>query len=155
MLLDMRFTPYAPRTIRSRGVIESGGHRIKVYTIAFGERSIAWETFEPALASALGTLPPPAPERGRPGLGFVVAHQGRTGDYLVLGSWDRENELSTQVFVRDAGSFRAARDGESFCVWDLEVVWHERCAYVASLLAKDAASPEEAYLSSFLTTPRA
>ena len=34
-----------------------------------------------------------------------------------------------------------------FCVWDLEILWHERNAYVRTILSPEGASPE-AYLSS-------
>lgn len=49
--------------------------------------------------------------------------------------WDRESELPTRVSVASKsppGAWRAAT-GESFCVWDMEVLWFERQAYVATL----------------------
>lgn len=42
--------------------------------------------------------------------------------------------MPTRVFLRDRGNWRPARDGESFCVWDLEIMWHERCAYIRTML---------------------
>lgn len=80
-------------------------------------------------------MPRPAVGDGRPGVGFAILHQGRTGDYLILGWWDRENELPTRVFIRDADGWRPANGGESFCVWDLRVLWWEREAYVGTVLA--------------------
>lgn len=73
--------------------------------------------------------------QGRCGAGFLIEHQGNSLDYLVLGWWDRENELPLRVYVRDAGTpWRAARGGESVCVWDLQVVWAERPAYVGTVM---------------------
>jgi hypothetical protein len=76
----------------------------------------------------------PAVAPGRPGLGFAILHRGRTGDYLILCWWDHENELPTRVWVRDESGWRPARS-ESTCVWDLRVLWWEREAYVATVLA--------------------
>ena len=73
----------------------------------------------------------------RPGVGFAISHQGNGADYAVLGWWDNENELPLRVVVRPQtpdGSWRPARDGESVCVWDLEVIWFERQSYVQTLL---------------------
>jgi hypothetical protein len=49
--------------------------------------------------------------------------------------FNRENELPTRVFVRADDGFRPAMRGESFCVWDLRLIWSEREAYVATALA--------------------
>ena len=116
-----------------------------MYSIVYGESLWNASAFEAGVELALRELPQPAHASGRPGLGFVVCHQGCTGDYIVLSWWDRENELPIRVFVREGESWRPARDSESVCVWDLEVIWHERCAYVETMLREDVAQPDEEY----------
>jgi hypothetical protein len=49
---------------------------------------------------------------------------------------------------REGARWREARD-ESFCVWDLEVIWHERNAYVEHMLKPATARPDR-YLVDFL-----
>jgi hypothetical protein len=99
---------------------------------------------------AEAALPRPAISDGRPGLGFLIAHQGRTAAYVVLGWWDQENELPIKVFVRRGDDpWRPARDAESICVWDLEVLWAEREAYVQAMLRPDGSDPA-AYLERVL-----
>ena len=74
----------------------------------------------------------------RPGVGILIAHQGRGCNYVVLGWWDRENELPLRIFVNNEVSPQGWRqnDGsESICVWDLEIIWKEREAYVATVLS--------------------
>jgi len=44
--------------------------------VIYGGRTVDVEDFEPAIEMTLGVLPNPDPE-GR-GLGFPIAHQGRT-----------------------------------------------------------------------------
>ncbi len=133
--------PYAPRAIRFLGVREAGPWRLKTYTVSCGDGAVDLRGFGPAIAFAERALPAPDESRGRPGLGFVIAHQGRTADYLVLGWWDHENELPLRVWVRAPGagadSWREAREGESVCVWDLEVIWAERQAWVGAMMGRE------------------
>lgn len=142
------FVPYQPRPIQFHGLRDVHGQWLKLYSIRYGAEAIRWQVFEGGLNLAFAEVPEPDLARGRPGLGFVIAHQGRTGDYTVLGWWDSENELPLRVFVRDGAGWRPAQGGESVCVWDLEVIWHERQAYVTTLLA--GGSPD-AYLATALT----
>jgi hypothetical protein len=80
-------------------------------------------------------MPQPAVTLSRPGVGLLIFHQGATGDYVVTSWWDNENEMPTRVFVRESNTWRPAAESESFCVWDLKIMWHEREAYVRTLLA--------------------
>ena len=141
--------PFAPRPIRFRDVLTHDGWRLKRYAISAGpaagvvdahaDVAIAdWPEFAEGRALALGALPMPAETTGRRGVGFLVEHRGAGADYLVLGWWDRENELPVRVVVRDhapGAVWRPARASESFCVWDLQVMGFERDAYVATVLA--------------------
>jgi hypothetical protein len=72
---------------------------------------------------------------GRPGVGFAILHQGATIDYFGLYWWDGQIELPARVYVRGPKGWRLAAGGESFCVWDLRVIWWEREAYVTTVLA--------------------
>lgn len=145
-LLASNFTPYAPRPIRFLGIQNAETHLLKKYSIAFGDRPFDGTTFESAITSlAIPSLTMRARARNLPGLGFMICHQGRTGDYLVSCWWDHENELPMRVFVRDQSGWRPVRDGEGVCVWDLEVIWHERCAYVETMLTPGVDAPAEEY----------
>ncbi len=144
--------PYTPRPIRFLGVQAHADWRLKFYSIVYGSAPFDAGAFGPGLELALATLPSPAVAEGRPGLGFVIFHRGRSADYLVLGWWDNENELPLRVFVCPArGAWRAARGGESVCVWDLQVIGFERDAYVATLLAQaPQEGPSAVYLAQYL-----
>lgn len=133
--------PYSPRPIVLLEPIGHEGWRLKVYSIVFGDSAFNRPRFDGGLAAALRELPSPAKTADRPGAGFVILHQGRDVDYVVLAWWDRENELPLRVFVRErvAGkAWRAARGGESVCVWDLQVIAAERDAYVDTVMGGGA-----------------
>ncbi|MFN2563906.1 MAG: isochorismatase [Gemmatimonadaceae bacterium] len=148
--------PYEPRPIRVHGIRDVDGWRLKRYSIMCGSDSIDWRAFEPAITLTEAALPQPAVTPARPGVGFLILHQGRTALYCVLGWWDNENELPVRVFVRgleNDAEWRAARGSESFCVWDLQVIAFEREAYVATVLASgaDIVAATRAYLGASLT----
>lgn len=154
--------PYAPRPICFLNVLVHDGWQLKQYAVSAGrEAGVAeasadvsaapWAEFAVGRALALSALPSPAKTSERPGTGFLVEHRGRGADYIVLGWWDRENELPIRVVVREQvphAEWRAARASESVCVWDLQVVGFERDAYVATVLAPDAGpGAVDAYLA--------
>jgi len=130
------FQPYVARIIRPLGIHEAAGFRFKRYAVDGGFAPFDAGRFAGGIALAEAALPSPAVDDGRPGVGFLILHQGR-GDYLVLAWWDRENELPLRVFVRreDGMGWRPASTTESVCVWDLEILWREREAYVHTVLA--------------------
>ena len=130
--------PFEPRPIRFLRLHEHEGWSVKLYSIALDTPTIDEDVFAPGLILGLDALPQPPATDERPGAAFCIMHQGRGADYVVLGWWDRENEMPVRVFVHPAeeDAWRRARGGESFCVWDLQVIAFERDAYVATVLAQ-------------------
>lgn len=129
---------FSPRPIQFRKMRTlEDGWRLKEYTIVFGERPLDERDLSFGVDLAMRSLPRPATIPGRPGAGFLVLHQGRGAAYVVLGWWDNENELPLRIFVRpyDQPLWRPASERESICVWDLEVLWFERNAYVQTMLS--------------------
>jgi hypothetical protein len=141
--------PYRPRVIRFRGLREWRDWRLKLYSVEYAAEPFAWDVFDEGLALARPALPEPAVTNQRPGVGFAVLHQGRGVSYLVLAWWDRENELFSRTFWRPYGAdsiWRVGTAGETACVWDLQVVWFEREAYLRHVLARAGAPDLESYL---------
>jgi hypothetical protein len=129
------YPTYTPRPIRFAGLERARGHTLKRYHIQYGVAPWRETDFNAGWHAALHALPPADPPVGRPGLGFVILHQGCGADYIVLAWWDRQNELPIRVFVRDNQAWRPAQGGEGVCVWDLNVIAWERNAYVQTVLS--------------------
>jgi hypothetical protein len=133
--------PFCPRPTVLLEPIVRDGWRLKQYSIVFGDSAFNRPRFDSGLTAAFAALPSPATTPGRPGVGFVILHQGRDVDYIVLAWWDRENELPLRVFVRERAAgkpWRPARGSESVCVWDLQVLSAERDAYVETVMGGSA-----------------
>jgi hypothetical protein len=141
--------PYAKRRIARKEDLAGRGWQIKRYTVTMDRQTFDPGRFTGARRLALQALPTPARTRHRLGVGFLIEHQGDGVDYCVLGWWDRENELPLRVFVRErspGARWRRARQSESVCVWDLEVIWKERKAYLVTALTRGTADPRSTYL---------
>lgn len=147
---ELGFTPYAARKVQFLGLRKLRGCSVKIYSVLYGEDEFDLLRFESGLDLASGEIPSTDTSIGRPGVGFSILHQGQTGDYVVLCWWDRENELPTRVYLRDGGAWRPAHAGESFCIWDMEIMWFERGAYVRSMLCRTGASIPD-YLDARIT----
>ena len=140
------YQTFAPRTVAAVGTLTAGDFTLKHYAITHPAAPSARCALDPALLAS--ALPRVDGREGCAGVGFVIEHQGISVTYLVLGWWDRENELPLRVWVCDDGGWRPARDGESACVWDLEVIWFERNAWVETMMAgRAAADGRTAYLA--------
>jgi len=50
--------------------------------------------------------------------------------YLVLAWWGNENELFTSVSAKTESGWVEDASRYSFCLWDLEVFWHERNYFI-------------------------
>lgn len=142
--------PYAPRPVRSGQIVSWSGWRLKPYDITLPGEPLEEAAFDLALPEALRALPLPAASAARPGVGFLIRHQGRGWSYLVLCWWDRENELPIRIWTRervDGSAWAPARPDQSICVWDAQVVAFERDAFVRLVLSRPDQPQVEAYLA--------
>lgn len=126
---------YRPRHVTPLLPWRADGWLIKPYVVTAAGRS--WDDLmvsdaeQTALQqfrfhSALGGL----------GLGVAILHLGEGGAYLVAHSWAQDYGSRVTVLTGvDVADLRLAANGVSPCVWELEVLAHERAAYVTHILA--------------------
>lgn len=133
--------PFTPRPAHAHALTDLDGWTLKPYSIR--GRDSAADLFDThVLAAIRAVLPTPARTASRPGVAFAIHHIATPLDYLIVCWWDNENELLTRILVRDAAAcvrnpatpFRHT-DRESFCVWDMDIMHHERAAYVQHVLS--------------------
>ena len=134
--MNTPYVRYAPRRITAAPARTVLGYRLTEYRVV--PIGVEFEPQRFASAETLIATELPATvdaDLGRPGVGFFIAHQGATGDYLVLAWWDQQNELPLRVWCRGDDGWRPARASESVCVWDLEIIWFERNAWIETALS--------------------
>lgn len=115
------------------------GFELKIYRITAPNQVLDWDAFSAGLKAAQILLQQASQSLSAEGtrLGFAIAHPASTGQpYLTIAWWGNGNELFTRVLVlNDKGKWVEERDRYSYCVWDLEVIWFERNAYVECIMA--------------------
>jgi hypothetical protein len=95
-------------------------------------------------------LPRPAVTDDRYGVGFVGAHDGRSGNFVFVDWWAAEDELHHHTWFssnEEPDKLRATGpDDFTACAWDLAVIGHERAAWVRHVLARAEGPDLDAYL---------
>lgn len=144
---------YIPRLVKPFPAIEAGGRMLKVYGI-FCEPE--FESRFPSLESLRARVNAQPAERREDdhGLGFVVLHFGKDGNYLLLGEWYGGNMLRQRVYGCEVDAegdapFTPLDPGDLVaCVWELEVMKFERDAWVRTVMARGVVDElgVEAYL---------
>jgi hypothetical protein len=107
---------------------------VKPYVIT--ARGRAWDDQMVAVARTAATRQLEFDDAmGGVGLAVVVLHLGNDGVYLVVQSWARDFQSRLSIFSGlDVDDLRPAPIGAAPCVWELEVLSHERASYVNHIL---------------------
>lgn len=125
---------YKPRKIESDPAW-SDVDGIKIYTISARNQPVDQAPFLHRLAEVKQLKAVPWAKTPA----FAIFHEGASLAYLVLAWWSNDNELFTSVSARTASGWVEDAAAYSFCVYDLEIFWHERNCFVAHI---DCAAPD-------------
>lgn len=125
--------PLEDRPIRSLGVEEHRGWKLKRYVITLPDETIAG-TVLPTVRRVLQTIEAAPSDDAA---GFFIVHQGREALWLLVALWN--GDILHQTTYRSAlgGTpefAMVAAGGPTMCVWELPVVAYERDVFVAHML---------------------
>jgi hypothetical protein len=127
---------YHPRATRFLGLRRAGDHWVKAYAIEVPGREVGEREEAAALQLAARQLLLDR-SAGSTGLGFVIVHAAADGDYVLVQSWVEDYMSRLAVFAApaaDPDALRPASTGLAPCVWEAEVIAHERAAFVNRVL---------------------
>ena len=102
---------------------------IKLYTVSATGAPVDASAYHPRLAQVKQSRPVAWAQTPA----FAIFHDGAGMAYLVLCWWGNDNELFTSVSVRTDEGWVEDPARFSFCLWDLEILWFERNAFVETL----------------------
>jgi hypothetical protein len=149
------FAPFRPRPVQFLEVWEEAGWRMKVYSICYNRQHPRPELVEAARRVVRQHLSATPADANAYGVGFVGIHDGRRKNFVFVGWWAEENELYQHLYVSPAdqpGKLEyVTPSGLSACVFDLQLVWFERNAWVEKVLANPAGPDIDAYLKKRLS----
>lgn len=156
MLREFMITqPYRERRIHPLGVRTVGPLRMKMYWISSSGRPPSDALLSAADLAVEERVRSSAERTNHYGVGFVGIHEGATGSFVFVDWWADENELHHHVYTAQLHGPSelkyATPSGLSACVWDLNLIAHERDAWVSHVLAKPRAPDMDGYLEDQLT----
>lgn len=71
------------------------------------------------------------------GVGYVVIHRARPANFVLIDWWEREVDLRQRYFRSEhtaPGTLEEMPAEVVGCVWELEILLHERDAWISSVL---------------------
>ena len=141
---------YRPRPVTPLMPWRFPGRLVKPYVITARGRS--WDDQMVGLARVAAARQLEFDDAmGALGLAVVILHLGDDGIYLVVQSWAKDFQSRLSIFSgMDVDDLRPAPIGVAPCVWELEVLSHERAAYVNHIL--NAEVDVESWLDDCLDT---
>lgn len=142
---------YKVRKIAFKELLELGDWKIKIYTISKFENFNHPEFYEQAkLQLPIWLKMKNSFDSSHDKTSFLILHAGTEGIFSLINWWVGKNMLNTHIFMTNPNEptifNKISGDGLAPCIWELEVINHERISWMDNIL-KQAANPNfEAYL---------
>jgi hypothetical protein len=150
------FAPYQQRPIRFLEVWAPDGWKIKLYGMSVGPEVPASGIVPGAFVARAKEVADPIlraqPNGSHHGTGFMLLHQGRLGNWILLDWWTDEILLQHRYFGSQAGrplDFSPWTAGHIACVWEMAILAFERDAWITSQ-SSGQTDPIGAYLATTL-----
>jgi hypothetical protein len=124
--LQARDVMFVPRTIRTSSDWDVDG--TKIYTISKDGGAVEQGAFRARLDEIKASRAVAWSQTPH----FAIFHRGAI-DYLIVCWWGNDNELFTSVSVLVDDGWVEQPERYSFCLFDLEVFWDERNAYIDTI----------------------
>lgn len=138
-------TPYTPRATRMACIHKCCGWTLKVYEVCFGSHSMPADQLAKTLDFVEKNVPWPSVSISGQNAGFVIVHRGRDAMWLIVHVWQSDIlvQFAFQATLLEPVDFvRLRSDGMCGCVWELEVIKHERDAWVRCSMGSDDRAAE-------------
>ncbi len=140
---------HAPKVAPAGAPLALPGTLLKWYGLHYQDKPIPDEITR--LARAYLTKTPIEAK----GFGFVILHRCNDDFYfLIVSTWRGNNELWETVFYKDGARMADfalfPRDGQhkgTYCVWEMQPMWHERAAWERFLNSKRDEEGARAWLA--------
>lgn len=143
---------YQARKIEFKGYLSIDNWQLKVYTI------VKDGTFEYPEFYANVQLQLPnwlsldnSFNSNHNSVGFLILHAGTEGIFSLINWWVGDNMLNTHIFKTDYNNLnrfdKISGDGLAPCIWELEIINHERLSWINQVLKKPKEPDFQEYLN--------
>ncbi len=146
---------YVPRPIRFLELHQHNGWQIKIYSISINSEFVEKEIvdlakthltkwFQNAGNYYLDTYK----------IATLILHKGKEGYFALINWWIDENMVQNHVYLlknEKLASFTSySNKGIMACIWELEVFWFERNAWIKHVLLNAPSPDYNSYLEEHL-----
>ena len=141
------FDQYKGRNIKFQGLHITDGWALKIYTISMHEHFQSHTTLQSILSQLDSLFLSKARQSTLPTHhhAFLIIHEAREGVWILFNWWIGGEMIESEVFFSSYSTPRVIsknpHTGALVCVWELEVIIHERQAWITHVL-KNASDPE-------------
>lgn len=151
------FETYKPRKILFVDTVQAGHWYVKVYQQTMREHFQAGKTFSQVLEHLdEWVLLPEKTSLPVYQQAFVIIHEAREGVWILFFWWTGGEMLNRSTwFASYAHPDRLVHQPENdrlVCVWELEIIIHERRAWITHVLQQADTPDFEAYRQDYLAT---
>ena len=149
---------YQPRPIRFLELYQHEDWTLKIYSISKQRERVDAAHVEHAKTYLSEWLAPSSAyglETYK--LATLIVHEGKEGCFAIINWWTDDNMLQNFAYLKQKGEkdFTLFSDrGIALCVWEMEVCWHERKAWIKHVLMQHEHPDVEAYLNDHLNSER-
>lgn len=146
---------YTTRPIRFLEVYECGNWKVKIYSISVHREYVKNEIVKIVKSNISEWLKNAAnyPLETYQ-IATLILHEGKEGCFAIINWWIDDNMLQQFVYLSnniDPNEFKLYSDkGIITCVWELEIIWFERNAWVKHVLTNPANADFTSYLNEHL-----
>jgi hypothetical protein len=148
---------YKTRKIEFREIIEVNDWKIKIYTISQNgdfKQDIFYKSVIKKLPEWLAI--DNGFDSSNDKIGFLILHIGKEGIFSIINWWVGKNMLNTNVYISEQtkpNEFeKISGNGIVACVWELEVINHERISWLNNILKNEPNPNFENYLEDIINT---
>ncbi len=155
ILLSEKIECYQPRKISFERLVEMNGWYIKVYSITYKQHFHSYETLDTAI-NLSEEWTKNASKSNLPiyNMGFLILHEAREGCWMLFNWWTGGEMIESNVFFstyENAGLINeSTHPGHLVCVWELQIIEHEKNAWIKHILSKSKLPRPDDYLSDTL-----
>ena len=147
---------YIPRTISYKELIQVGDWKVKVYTISKTPAFNHSEYYQNVLKELpLWLEKENSFDASHENIAFLILHAGTEGVFALINWWVGTNMLNTHIHLTPHSKpdifEKISGDGLAPCIWELEVINHERLSWTKHVLKQYPESDYEAYLSDIVS----
>ena len=144
--------PYKTRHIKFKETISVNDWNVKIYSISKTDDF----NNEPFYKNVLQQLPEwlsmeNSFNTSHNGMAFLILHEGTEGIFSLMNWWVGENMLNTNIFITDHQQLNVFKkisgNGLAPCIWELEIINHERLSWMSHVLKQYENPDYESYLT--------